>query len=121
MIDRTMDLEGYELLALTIEGGVQVSKVRLQSTGQPFEIHTFHGAMLTEFDRLHRDLAAVPAHISRVTETSRDATSARIRTEPLPPGVGIRGWAAILRTAPGDSEAERIYRLALQLKMQRPK
>ena len=114
-----MILDGYELLELTFEGGVQISKVREYRTGRQYQIHTFHGEMLEQFERFGRELAAMPAQVSRVVEMGRDAEAGFIRTEPLPEGVGIDGWMAILRTASGDSEAERIYRLALQLKLQR--
>ena len=114
-----MDLRECELLALTMEGGIQVSRVRHPGTGQLFQIHTFHGDMLAKFEQLCRELAAVPPYISRVVETSRDAGAASIVTEPLPDGVGLEGWTAILRTSSGDSESDRLYRLALQLKMQR--
>jgi hypothetical protein len=114
-----MDLTGFDLLNLTYEDAVQVTRVCERSTGRTFEIRTFHGDTLGEFDRLSRDLAAIPPHVSRVAETGRLDDYAFIRTEPLPAGVSLRGWAAIVRAAGGDTPAERIYRLALQLKLQR--
>ncbi len=114
-----MELTECDLLNLTIVDGVQVTRVFERSTGRTFEIRTFHGDMLGEFDRLSRDLAAVPPRVSRVAETGRFGDYAFIRTEPLPEGVSLRGWVAIVRAAGGDTPAERIYRLALQLKLQR--
>jgi hypothetical protein len=113
-----MDLAGYELLELTIQGGIQVSTVRQESSGRVFQIHAFHGDSLAEFDRLCGQLAAIPPRVSRVVETGREPGSGFIRTEPLPEGVGILGWTAVLRMAPDDTETDRVFRLALQLRMQ---
>src|SRR5215467_15492674 len=110
-----MDLGAYELMELSFDGGVQVSKVREHATGNVFQIHAFHGEMLAEFDRLCRDSAAIPAEMSRIVEITRDQTSGFVRTTLLPGSVGILGWIFGLQAALDDTAEARVYRLAVQL------
>jgi len=114
-----MDDDPYEFLDLAIDGGLQIAKVREKATGRLLQIHAFPLTMRAEFDRFGKELSAIPPHVSRMVGFSQDANGLYIWTEPLPDGVGLQGWLSILRTASGDSESERIYRLALQLRIQR--
>jgi hypothetical protein len=114
-----MQLDGFDLLGLAFDSGVQVSKVREQATGHIFQVHVFHGEMLVEFDRLCRLLPEVPPHLNVAVEAARSSTSGYVRTTPLPDGVGILQWAANMAPTAADSDAARLYRLALGLKAQR--
>jgi hypothetical protein len=114
-----MQLEGFELIELAFDSGIQVSKVREQATGHIFQVHVFHGEMLPEFDRICRLLPEVPPRLNVAVEAARSANSGYVRTVPLPDGVGILQWAATVLPATSDTESTRLYRLALQLKQQR--
>lgn len=95
-----MQLEGYELLELVVDGGIQVSKLREQKSGGLFQLHAFHGGMLEEFQKVCLDFPCIPPQVSRVVKVSQDHGSGYILTELLPEGVGIRAWIRRLREAP---------------------
>jgi len=114
-----MQLEGFELIELAFDAGIQVSKVREQATGHIFQVHVFHADVLPEFDRICRLLPEVPPHLNVAIEAARSPNSGYIRTTPLPDGVGILQWAAAVSPAASDAESARLYRLALHLKQQR--
>jgi hypothetical protein len=114
-----MHLDGFDLLELKFDSGVQVSRVRDQATGQIFQVHAFHGEMLAEFDRICALLPGIPADVNIAVEAARGSNAAYIRTVPLPDGVGIVQWAANVTSREEGDAAARIYGLAVELKMRR--
>jgi hypothetical protein len=94
-----MHLQGYELLEMTVEDGIQVFKVREQVSGGLFQIHVFHAGMAEAFDRLTRELPDIPPQVSRVVKISKERGSGYILTELLPENVGIQAWIKRLQDA----------------------
>jgi hypothetical protein len=90
--------ENYEIIELTQDEGVVVSKARDKKTGKLVQIHLFPNEKIPEASQICARLLSLPVEArSRVLKYGRDGSSTYFITEPLPEGQRLGEW--VLREA----------------------